>query len=939
MASELLKNRALIQKLKEPEIPKVNFGLDEVDVEFVLPEPKPQELLDIQEDVRIQRQQDTMDKARPFLMDESLDFIRRQSFANGTFFLPELAELPNFPFSEATIRKRISKGDAKFDEKYIKGLEDAGFEILPKRSPRSPVTLKTENLDESLKKLNEFALSLDKPPERLYKPYRDEVKKVFEKLSKSKKPFSQADIIRGVSENLKDNPLTEQIRRESFIKIINKTLTDTEKKKLSSGKILSAIEKSKPKAALFENLLGGIGDVKQLAKNTDLTEKEVEKRVTNLVRKIYETRKKISLGKEATDLTLRDYSLDDYKKVLNTIKASSALSSNYRRGMSDLIYNAYGDPESKTYNKKYYDRATKRLNSYFNIKKALQEKFPNLKLQLDHPLSEKAIRDLGNVDPDKFLRVSPIPAEINLGLKKSFDIRYKNILDGLRSNLSESDRKKLIKQKASLEVLAKDIGLPFGKISKDDKITKFGTSEFLKKDFAKEIKEGLNLKNKIIENVKKIPDIENRFKEVFGESRSKASDLLNKLKKSDDVEDVIKFLNPLLRKFPGLRAEILPEEDIVRYASANNILSDAVFVDEPSESTANTIAKGTGFLTGAAAATPKGKRFGKKAAEQILKFGTSSVLPMVGAPLTAALASLEQQKGKPPLEAFADVFGLGPVVREKRIADVMGKEAQKEYATQKYGLGPLGTLRDPKGELPVDPDLENRRAFAEALLELEDEERAEAFKKLIEEQGIYGPEIDRTGAVGGGIMRLGFADGPKDPSKRKFMKLMGIMSLLPFGIGKGFKMAEKAAPVVSEGVKLGMDKLLLLVDKIKKFGTDVSSKFGTKEREKVITYEGKDGSQYDLYEDLTTGDIRVERNKTGVGSSGDKTYDTIEDKSTFEIRKGEEVVKDEGLETQKVIKADDEYEEGKAVFDQDGTVADFDEVDDSTIKAIEDEIN
>ena len=283
-------------------------------IETQLPKEKPQALLDLQEQNRKQRLLDSLQKIGPGLMDESLDFIRRQSFANGTFFLPELAELPNFPFSESTIRKRISKGDAKFDEKYIKGLEDAGFEILPKRSPRSPVTLKTENLDESLKKLNEFALSLDKPPERLYKPYRDEVK--------SKEPFSQADIIRGVSENLKDNPLTEQIRRESFIKIINKTLTDTEKKKLSSGKILSAIEKSKPKAALFENLLEGIGDVKQLAKNTDLTEKEVEKRVTNLVRKIYETRKKISLGKEATDLTLKDYSLDDYKKVLNTINIS-----------------------------------------------------------------------------------------------------------------------------------------------------------------------------------------------------------------------------------------------------------------------------------------------------------------------------------------------------------------------------------------------------------------------------------------------------------------------------------------------------------------------------------------------------------------------------------------------------------------------------------------
>ena len=84
MASELLKNRALIQKLKEPEIPKVNFGLDEVDVEFVLPESKPQELLDIQEDARIQRQQDTMDKARPFLMDESVDFIEREEFNNGS---------------------------------------------------------------------------------------------------------------------------------------------------------------------------------------------------------------------------------------------------------------------------------------------------------------------------------------------------------------------------------------------------------------------------------------------------------------------------------------------------------------------------------------------------------------------------------------------------------------------------------------------------------------------------------------------------------------------------------------------------------------------------------------------------------------------------------------------------------------------------------------
>ena len=49
----------------------------------VLPQPKPQELLDIQEKNKIERQQDTMNKARPFLMDESVDFIERENFKRG----------------------------------------------------------------------------------------------------------------------------------------------------------------------------------------------------------------------------------------------------------------------------------------------------------------------------------------------------------------------------------------------------------------------------------------------------------------------------------------------------------------------------------------------------------------------------------------------------------------------------------------------------------------------------------------------------------------------------------------------------------------------------------------------------------------------------------------------------------------------------------------
>ena len=186
------------------------------------------------------------------------------------------------------------------------------------------------------------------------------------------------------------------------------------------------------------------------------------------------------------------------------------------------------------------------------------------------------------------------------------------------------------------------------------------------------------------------------------------------------------------------------------------------------------------------------------------------------------------------------------------------------------------------------------------------------------------------GAAEGG--RIGFADGPDDPSKRKFMKLMGIMSLLPFGIGKGIKMATKAAPVVAEGAKLGFDNFLQLMIKIKAFGKEDPAR-ATLERQKATIYTGKDGSEYELIEDMSTGDIRITRDKPGMASSGDEVFDTIEDRSTFELRVGQ------ADETTKGKKPPDEYDEGKTIFDQDGTPADVDEIDDATIKAIKDEIN
>ena len=163
---------------------------------------------------------------------------------------------------------------------------------------------------------------------------------------------------------------------------------------------------------------------------------------------------------------------------------------------------------------------------------------------------------------------------------------------------------------------------------------------------------------------------------------------------------------------------------------------------------------------------------------------------------------------------------------------------------------------------------------------------------------------------------------------------MGILAALPF-IGKYIKPATKAvetaAPVVAEGVKLGYDKFLMLVEKIKKFG--VPNKRRTQnDLEEATVYRGEDGSEYELVEDLASGDVRVTRDKYGFGSAGDKGFDTIEDRSTFYLKRGQ------ADETTKGKKPPDEYDEVQEVPSRDGTFDDVDDVRDDIVKEIEEEI-
>ena len=109
-----------------------------------------------------------------------------------------------------------------------------------------------------------------------------------------------------------------------------------------------------------------------------------------------------------------------------------------------------------------------------------------------------------------------------------------------------------------------------------------------------------------------------------------------------------------------------------------------------------------------------------------------------------------------------------------------------------------------------------------------------------------------------GIMSLE-EGGPVDPSRRKFVKILGGLASIPV-LGKFIKPAVKVAqnPEVARrfaGVPAYFTKL---VEKIKMFGDDAP---GLTSVEREV---GKKYKDYELVEDLSSGEIVVKRNKEGV---------------------------------------------------------------------------
>jgi hypothetical protein len=174
--------------------------------------------------------------------------------------------------------------------------------------------------------------------------------------------------------------------------------------------------------------------------------------------------------------------------------------------------------------------------------------------------------------------------------------------------------------------------------------------------------------------------------------------------------------------------------------------------------------------------------------------------------------------------------------------------------------------------------------------------------------------------------RVGFADGPKDPGKRKTMKILAGLASLPI-VGRFFdvaQVAEKAAPAVVETFKNAPAHFIGLVNKIRALGRIIDPK-------KLLRYDKEkfsnvyDYGDYRMYEKLDGG-VEIQKEKWMGTDYGDalvsEEYMSYNPKTPKFNKKGEKIP-DEYEEV---------YEEYTAYPDSEGKMKDiYESVEPNTI--------
>ena len=258
-----------------------------------------------------------------------------------------------------------------------------------------------------------------------------------------------------------------------------------------------------------------------------------------------------------------------------------------------------------------------------------------------------------------------------------------------------------------------------------------------------------------------------------------------------------------------------------------------------------------------------------------------------------------------------DVFDLSPEEREARSV-VKQSEINQQISDDFSGLDSDFATPAIQSDLSIDEAEKKYKSGQEAVkLKREAEEAdiararavsVEGLKNLMLGERFQPAEIPKEFLAVGG--RVGLADGPDDPSKRKFFKIAGGLASIPI-LGKFIKPAakvvESAAPLIADAPAHFWN----LVAKIKTLGDDITQFGALAERQSVKKYK-----DLELTEDMATGQIEIQRVK--VAEDMDYYGSPVTEESYMSYRPGEVVDEVKG------IKSAPDYQEGTTYLRNDG---------------------
>jgi len=302
-----------------------------------------------------------------------------------------------------------------------------------------------------------------------------------------------------------------------------------------------------------------------------------------------------------------------------------------------------------------------------------------------------------------------------------------------------------------------------------------------------------------------------------------------------------------------------------------------------------------------AAGTVGAIKYGPQILKALKSVGKAGLKTVGSLPAAGTFAGMEIKKGMGEGQSFVDaasdpLVGLELLLPEtvKKLGPLMARAARISTpigATITTG----GTLKNRAKEM---------MRQAEGMTALPEGEKQ---RRLLEEYAAK----DYKGYNQGG--RVNFADGPEDPKKRKFMKIMGGLASLPI-VGRLFdvaQVAEKTAPVIQKTVEAAPTHFWNLVAKIKTFGDDITQFGALTERQSVKKYK-----DLELTEDMATGQIEIQRVK--VAEDMDYYGSPVTEESYMSYRPGEQIFQETANGQTKIIKSKPDYQEGTTYLRNDG---------------------